>query len=171
VADGYLSPNKVTLRYYVNNVHTNDYVLELKGELWDRKPQTYELPQLQEGRVEVDVELDDKVSIPPESICTLTINYENAQNLYEKGVLIYFSTDLYSRTTIGRFVYYDQYVHFISGANRISYIEKAGPPNWSIIIDAPSPKKITPEGNFYFPYDDSDWKEKNKWVVVSPAKT
>ena len=160
---GYPSPSRITLRHYVDDVPINEYILELKGELWSQVPQSYELPQLNEGMVEINVELKNGID---HSTGSLTINYEEARDLYEKGLLIYFNTAFHSNITIGNFVYYDQYVYFVSKKERISYFEKAGSSEWVPITNAPPLKKFVREGMGYSPYFGSGWQEKNKWVVM-----
>jgi hypothetical protein len=157
---GSLSTNRITLRHYVNGVHVSDYVLELKIGLRHQQPQSYDLPQLNEGMVEVNVEL---VNGMHKYNSSFTINYDKASNLYEKGLLIYTTDDYNSNTTIGDFIYYDRYIYFKSGEDETSYFEKAGSSEWSLITDAPQPKRFTRKemgySSLYY-----GWKE-NKWVV------
>lgn len=156
--------DRVTIRHYVNEVHINDYVLELKIGVRYQHSQSYELPQLNEGMIEVNLELMDRAD---RNDGTITINYDKASDLYEKGLLIYTTTDYKSNIAIGDFAYYDQYVYFISGKEKTSYFEKAGSSEWSLTTDSPKLKKFTREemgySTFYY-----GWKE-NEWEV-SPAK-
>ena len=155
--------NQIILRHYINGLHINDYVLELKIELWYQKPQTYMLPQLGEGMVEVKVDLKD--GIIHDNNRTITVNYAQASYLYEKGLLIYTTDDSNSKITIGDFVYRDQYIYFITGKERQSCIEKAGSTEWSIITDAPQPKKFTREGmgysSLYYGWKENVWEMRN----------
>ena len=161
VGYGYPHPQKITLRHYIDGEHMNDYVLELKKGLRLQLPQTYGLPRFKTGEIEMIVELENGID---GSVASLKINYETANNLYEKGILVYFYTDLQSFTT-NEEGSYNQYIHFISGGERISYLEEAGSPDWTIVMDAPPPKKFTPAETGYVPID-SNWKEENKWEII-----
>lgn len=151
---GYPNPKRITLRHYVDGEHINDYVLELKEGLRYQMPQSYGLPELKKGMVEVVVELENRVDGSDGSI---KVNYEKANNLYKMGLLLYFDTD------------YNQYVHFVSGNERIVYFEKDDSPDWSLIMDTPPPKRFTPAGMEYAPLFDSNWKEENNWYIL-PVK-
>ena len=85
--------------------------------------------------------------------------------MYEKWLLIYTTTDFESNITIGDFVYYNQYVYFISMKERTSYFEKAGSSEWSIVTDAPLLKRFTLRTNEYSSIYYG-WKE-NEWVATT----
>ena len=154
----YLIMNRVTLSHYVDGKHRNDYVLELKTGSGTQKPQSYELPELKEGMVKVTVDLEEGGN--------LITNYVHASNLYEKGLLIWLTTDKGSNITIDGSVYYDQYVCFLSGKERISFCEKAGSTEWSVVMDAPRPKRVNKKSTTYTIFY-TGWKEKNKWEMFS----
>ena len=159
---GYIIPRNIILKHYVNNEQINDYMLELNAALLHQMPQSYGLPKFENGKIEVIVELENGLD---GSIANLKMNYKNANELYEKGLLLYFQTDFSSSVNINDSIYKNQYIHFISGGERISYLEEAGSPDWTIVMDAPPPKKFTPTGIGYV-YIDSNWKEENKWEII-----
>lgn len=156
----YARLNRITMRHYVNDVVVNEYVLDLKIDLRDQQPQKYKLPELNDGRVEISVELEDGVTPGNNSI--LTLNYDQASDLYNRGLLIYLATDFASHTEIDGFAYYDQYAYFISGQEGTYYAEEAGDSEWLIATDAPLPKKITREDMGFSPHHNDLWKE-NEW--------
>ena len=163
---GYPRLNRITMRRYVNDVPINDYTLDLKIDLRIQQPQKYKLPKVNEGSVEINIELEDGVI--HENSNVLTINYAQASDLYNQGLLVFLTTDYASIAYIGGFVYYDQYVYFISGEERTYYYQKAGSSEWSLITDAPQLKRFTREEMGYSPHRYGLWKE-NEWVM-SPAK-
>lgn len=155
VCCGYTDPERITLRHYVDDVCINNYILEFKVLADDQHAQFYQLPKLSEGRVTVTVEIsDDNFFI---------VNYEEARNLYKNGLLLYTSTDTGSNVTINGLVYYDEYVYFISGKNKISYM-KTRDKNWLPVKDTPHINVFQKKEKFYM-VDDYKWKE-NKWDVV-----
>lgn len=153
--------HQITMTHYVNDAPINDYILELKIELRNQQPHKYTLPKVNEGRVVINVELMNTLD---ENIGNLTINYDEVSDLHEKGLLIYTATNYKSSTYIGDFVYYDQYVYFVSGQETRYYFEKAGTSEWSIITDAPQLKRFTREERGYSPHRYGLWEE-NEWVV------
>lgn len=154
-------PKRIILRNYVADKLINDYELELKESLHYQLPQSYQLPKLKDGTIEVLVEFyNDGVD------SVLKINYKNANVLYKSGLLLYFYTDFFSNTTPDDSFSHGSYVYFISGNERISYGAKSGFSNWVPMINAPSPKRFTRVGMEYAPLFDSNWKEENKWKVV-----
>ena len=152
---------QVTLKHYVNDVHINDYLLELKVELRNQLPHKYKLPQLTEGSVEVDMKSSENFHI--------TTIYPTAQDLYDNGLLIYSTQDGSSHITIDGYVCYDQYVYFRSGKNKTCFCEKAGDKEWVSITNYPKPKKIVRKDVGYSPLYYG-WKE-NDWVVLPVDNT
>lgn len=157
VSYGALSIKKVVIRHFIDREHISDYILELKIGLRHQQPQTYDLPKVSEGSIEVIIEMKDKDS----SILNCSIDKE----MYENGLLIYLTEDYNSLIVIDDFVYYDQYVYFVSGKERLSYVRKAGNSKWMITTEAPSLKGVTYEskGMGYTPVY-KEWKT-NEWSV------
>ena len=160
---GYPRPKKIIMRHYVNDVAVNEYVLELKRDLRSQQPQKYKLPEVSDGRAEINVEMEDGVTY--NNNITLTLNCDSARDLYDRGLLIYLATDYASGTEINGYVYYDQYAYFISGQEKIYYAEKAGDSNWQRITDAPQLKKFTQAETGYSPHPNDLWKE-NGWKKI-----
>lgn len=156
VQNGYPDINRITMEHYVNDVLLNDYVLDLKTGL-SYQPQKYLLPKVKEGKVKINVELENGLVSGDNS--TLTINY-HVSDLYNKGLLIYVTTDWQFATSINGCAYYNQYVDFVSGKKRTSYFEKAGDSEWLLTTDAPKLKRFRHIGIDYF--RDYRWKE-NGW--------
>lgn len=154
------SIERVVMNHYVNDELINKYELEFKIGVFNQTAQKYTLPEVNEGRVEFNVEIAD--GIVPGNDSILTLNYRT-EDLHKKGLLIYSETVDNSTITINGSVYVSQYVNFISGKERIVYFEKAGESQWSVVSDAPKPKKIVGEEMGYSPMYYG-WKEANKWV-------
>ena len=149
-SDGYISPSRITIKHYVNNIHVCDYTLDLSIELRHQTFQKYKLPQLNEGRVEVCIELVGEQGY-------IKTNFIKAKVLYEKGILIYFSSD---NRDINRYVY------FISGRNKNIYYNKYdenGVFKWFPVQKAPNPRKIIRK-EISYSYGSYGWEE-NSWVI------
>lgn len=159
VSCGSASMKKITMKHYVNDELINAYMLELKVGVHNQTSQKYKLPEVNEGRVEFYVEIAD--GMVGKSII-LTSHYKS-EDVYKKGLLIYSDAIDDSTIEINGLVYKDQYADFISGKERITYFEKAGELQWSLITDAPKPKKFVREEMGYSPMYYG-WKEANKWV-------
>lgn len=166
VRNGYPNPYRITLRTYVNNKCSNEYILDLKYGLYNNQPQKYKLPKVDGERVDVIIELEDGVIHDNNNI--ITIIYDNVEELYNKGLLIYLATDYTTNTYIGDFVYYDQYIHLVSGKGKKYYFEKAGFSEWYSTNKAPQPRKIVKKGMEYVPFYYK-WKE-NVWITLTPEK-
>lgn len=159
----YSEIHKITLSHYVNDVLINDYELKLDVALSLQKPQSYNLPDLTDGKIIVSVELEDGATSSGNR--TITAEYDNANDFYKNGLLIYLSQGK-SYMTINRFVYPEQYVYFISGKNRKYFHEKAGTTEWVSESEAPKPKMFTRKDPMMIYSDyDYNWKE-NKWSVI-----
>lgn len=156
--------NKVKLSHYINGVHIDDYVLDLKVAVRHQMPQHHELPQLNEGTVEVSIEAKDSND---GHYFSIKIPRKDVNDLYKKGLLIYLMDDSDTSITINGFVWHDQYVYFISGDDKICYYEKGNTSEWSLVTDTYPPiftkEEITYSRAYY------GWKE-NKWAVL-PAKS
>lgn len=159
---GFPDINQITLKYFADDELIDEYVLVLNVGGSVQTTQKYALPEVKEGRVEVNVDLEDGIVTGSRSV--LTVNY-STEELYKKGLLIYVTTDYGSAIEINGFVYQDQYIDFISGKKRTTYLEKAGKQQWSIVQDAPKLKKIQREQMGYF-VDDGRWKKENYWMAL-----
>ena len=157
-------PNRIVMLHFIDDTLVNEYVLDLEIGLRNQQPQKYTLPEVNEGRVEMIVELEDGVI--DENKKLLTVNYKQASDLYNDGLLLYLITDYASYTNIGDFVYYNQYVHFISGEERKTYFEKGGNTEWTLKSDTPLPKRFVRKDLEYTPLDYT-WKE-NEWKINTP---
>ena len=163
-------PNKpvIILRHYINGLHICDYTLSIENGVHVFEPQVYDLPELVEGTVEIIVELGDNAYVKSgnKANSNFTIYCTNASDLYRKGLLVYLTpidSEIYfSVENIG---FYNRYVYFVSGDNKICYFNSACNPEWSIIMNAPPLIRISPRedpsGSMYWP---SGW-EANVWVV------
>jgi len=147
--NGDYSVEQITLRHYINDVHITDHVLELKQHLQYQTSQRYKLPQLNEGRVEVHLEFGGLTG-------NLIVSYEDAKDLYEKGLLVYLTNHN---------VIYDRYVYLISKDDRTCYFQDASLLAWSIAKDAPQDLAwITRKDDMIY-FAPNNWKRENKWVV------
>lgn len=153
----YLCPNKITLKHYINDIHISDYVLDLKNGMGVQQTQSYKLPYLKEGKVEVSVELEDDLN------SNITITYSQAQDLYEKGLLIYFTDNSSEYSIVDGKSIYNRYVYFVSKNTQICYFREAYSSRWEIIDAAPPLKRFALEQMGYFP-NSYEWKE-NEWIV------
>ncbi len=152
---GYFYLNKVTLEEFDDDMKTGEHILELTRGLYHQMPQEYKLPKLHEGqlKVKLDTEYGD----------SYIEYYTDSDEVYKRGLLIYFVTDYYSNIEIDGTVYYDNYLYFISGRNKVCYYQKAGEEKWKITTDGPKLKKIMKQWEHYSPLADDGHKE-NKWV-------
>ena len=159
------SIRKITVKYVTEDNVVKRYVLKLNISLASQIPQEYELPLIEGERVELSVDFEDGVLADNDKV--LTVIYDNADVIYNSGMLIYSAGDLEEKITIDRLIYYNQYIHFVSGNKKISYIEPAGESEWEEKKDLPKPKSKTPiYKNSYFPNHDYRWKEENKWELI-----
>ncbi len=146
-----LGPSKIILRHHINDIHICDYTLDLKIGLWHQTFQKYKLPKFDKGWIEVCVELENNNGY-------INARFENAKELYEKGLLIYFRGNNYS---------VDRYVYCKSGKNNLYFHKKEGVFDWGPTADTSGLKKIVKQeigySNFYY-----GWKEENKWVKTKP---
>lgn len=142
---GYVSPSRIILRHYINDVHICDYTLDLKVELRHQTVQHYELPQLDNGWVEVCVELKNNKG-------NINTRFDHVKDLYERGLLIYYGSDLSD---------IDRYVHFISGENKTCFHNKNGVFDWEFGNDESKIIKYSRQEISYSP-GYYGWKE-NRW--------
>ncbi|MDR1689641.1 MAG: hypothetical protein LBS21_13680 [Clostridiales bacterium] len=150
----------VTLRHYVDEKQVADYILEIKDGIYTQEPQFYELPELNEGVIEVIFESSKSENL------NFTIDFRQTKDFYEKGLLIYFDSDFKSDYAIdrGESSEYDRYIHFVSGKNKAGYINKAGSSEWVVASSSPRLRKIPQDERPYWP-EYSGWKE-NKWIKI-----
>ncbi len=165
VTYAYLSIHQVKMKYYVNEAFISEYVLELKNGIRNRQPQKYRLPKLVDGRVEVIVEFHNGINHENDS--AIMINYELANDFYNRGLLVFLATDDASRTYsyLDGLVHYNDYTYFISGNERIYYSRKSGSKEWVIVTEAPELKRVTRIDRGYSPLPYGVW-EKNEWVEL-----
>ena len=150
--------NRVILRHYVNDVPIADYGLEINVRLERQVPHQYELPQLDEGKVEIFVEFDTIKE-------KLIANYENVGDVYKKGLLIYLESFDAKYAVVDGELIGDRYVYFVSGAKRVCYLREAYVQEWSIMPDAPKLKWIIRTDEISYSSFYNGWKEENKWVI------
>ncbi len=140
----------ITLKHYVNGLRVSDYILNIKNGVHVQEPQSYELPNLDNGIVEVNINLGDEMN------SNFTLTYDNAEELYEKGLLIYLAD--YNDNN-------DLLAYLVSGKETTCYNRAPDySAKWVIKAEMPSPK--------FFPHKEytayvsiySGWKD-NKWVV------
>ncbi len=141
-------PNKpvITLKQYVNGSHICNYTLEIKAGVFIQEPQWYELPKLNNGQVEIDVKFGDEMS------SGITLIYDDAQDFYQEGVLIYFAN------------FSIPHVYFVSGKETTCYSRATDTEEWTNVTDFPSLKAIPADEGIGWVTVYSGWKE-NKWVV------
>lgn len=159
IETGYPSLKRIIVRHYMNNLHIDDYVLDLKIGIRNQKLQKYVLPEISEGEIEIIAVLEDGVTY--ENDCELAVKYDDIIELKNKGLLVYLLTDFKSGIYIGDFIYYDQFVCFISGEKKTVFVEKAGSSEWEYITEIPLLKKFVRKTAEYSPIYYG-WKE-NKW--------
>lgn len=141
-------PNKpaITLKCYENGLLIGDYFLEVKKGVYDQEPQSYKLPELDNGTVEVNVELGDNLN------SSFTLMYDDAEALYQRGLLIYLAN------------FDTPHVYFVSGNETTCYNKATDSGEFTIETDFPSLKAIPAKENPGFVAIYSGWKD-NKWVV------
>lgn len=139
----------VTIRHIVYGQYVDDSILQIENGIHCEEPQSYELPKLDDGYVEVTLKL-----IKDSNYC-FTLPTCTAQDFYRKGLLIYLAE-------------YDgisaQYVYLISGDDMTCYKRETRSGQWSVDSNVPAPKAI-PHKNFTaYTAVYSGWKE-NKWMT------
>lgn len=151
----------ITLRHYVDGMHVCDYTLTIENGVHIEEPQSYALPKIDKGRVEVNINLQDENG-------NFTIIYNQADDFYKKGLLIYLtegktdsSSVIYSDTVC------DRYVYLVSGEKKICYFKGRDSSEWSIIMDPLSLKGIKIKELSPAIIDSPPKWEKNEWVVMS----
>lgn len=148
----------ITLRHTTGDHHSAKYTLTIENGIRIQEPQFYQLPKLDDGTIEVDLEF---IGVEAASF---TMVYNKASDFYENGLLIYLDTDFNSQFIWDKdnYVYHDRYVHFISGDNRVCYFKKAGSSEWTIVTSSPRLRMIPRYEQPYLVWD-SKWRD-NKWV-------
>jgi hypothetical protein len=140
--------------------HIVDYTLTIVNGVHIQDPQRYKLPELKGGRVEVYVKLESSKYTNG----VFTIAYDNASDLYEKGLLIYFDGDGQSAIVIDHLSYYGNSIYLVSGDKKIGYTLGALAEEWTRIADLPQLNKFQRNQPQPFFVWDSKWRE-NEWVV------
>lgn len=158
VLDGNPFPKQVVLTEFTNDTYVGEYILELKKGVYNQKPQKYELPKLNDGQLQVKLDTKNDGSF--------TVDYINSDELYERGLLIYIMADFHSTNAMdGSGSYCNRYIYFVSGEDTICYSKKEGEAEWSIITDAPKPRKFTKAEMGYSPFA-LDGQKENEWVYI-----
>lgn len=147
---GYSNKPVITIKHYVNSIHICDYILEIKTGIHIQEPQSYELPELDNGVVEISVEFDDEIN------SSFTLTYD-AEDFYQRGILIY--TDLGNHYNNN-----NQFVCFVSGKETVCYSRATDYDEFTIETGLPSLKAIPAKENPGFVSIYSGWKE-NEWVI------
>ena len=157
---GYIQPNRpvITLKHYIDSQHVADYVLTIEHGIRPQEPQTYSLPQIKEGAVEVNVEIGDSLNRS-----TLT-TYYHANDLYNRGLLIYLNTDFSDYSVVDGKVVREQYIILVSGKDTRSYVNEIYSLGWSLMTSNPKLERIPLDVTPYL-VTYSRWKE-NEWVVT-----
>ena len=151
----------VTVRHYIAGIRSTDYIPTLENGISNLEKQQYLLPNIDSGTVEVVIELGDSQD------SSFSITYDQASELYERGLLIHLTDNNSRNITVGNIVYYDSYVYFVSGNMNTYYFKEANTSEWLSVNDAPPLSRIhrkerPPADVVYY----SGWKE-NEWRVVN----
>lgn len=154
----------ITLKHYVDGEHTVDYTLTIVNGVHIQDPQKYRLPELGEGRVDVYVKLELESESSKDVPGSFQMTYDNASDLYEKGLLIYFDGDGKSAVVIDRLSYYGKSIYLVSGEEKLCYTLGALSAEWTRITEAPPLNRFQRNQPQPFFVWDSKWKE-NEWVV------
>lgn len=85
--------------------------------------------------------------------------YDDAQELYEDGLLIYTTSDFDTTIEIDGVVDYDRYICFKSGRAQKTFVDKAGSLGFVAVDSSPKLKMIQKEWKGYsrVPYDENKW--------------
>lgn len=148
----------ITLMHYVDGLHIADYVLVIENGLHIQEPQSYELPKMTTGTVEVNIDLGDRAN------SSLAVCYDEASELYNKGLLIYLTPNDSDYSIVDGVEIYDRYVYFVSGEKETCYLKESNAEKWSLISDPPSLKKFKRNEPAPHVVNYCGWKE-NKWIV------
>jgi len=144
---GGFSPNEplVTLSQVLYNNNAITHTLEIKNGVHQLEPQSYNLPNLHEGVVTVDILWGDIID------SSFTLIYDDAIMLYNHGLLIYLA-------------YFDDfYIYFISGSNIISYSRQIESNEWIHNTNPPRPRKIPQDDESGRIVPRTGW-ERNYWI-------
>ena len=157
------NPNKpvITLSHYEDGVHIADYTLTIETGVHILEPQSYELPEIITGSLELNVKLKSNI------YADFTITFDSAEELYENGLLIYLTDNDSEYAVVGGIGRYDRYVYFISGEDEMCYFRGRYASEWECITDAPAPKRLKREPPMPYVTNYCGWKE-NEWVVTYP---
>lgn len=145
----------VTLSNYIDGQHVADHVLTVKNGLHVQEPQRYRLPTLDQGTIILSFELGDNIN------SSFILTYDDARRLYRNGLLIYIYGENYSFCIDERVHFYDSYIHFISGRERVYYFREAHSHEWQESMNISRIKRFSrydPKLSWY-----SGWRE-NEWI-------
>jgi len=148
----------ITLKQYIDELHIVEYTLEIKNGVHIQEPQSYELPELHSGTVEINCALGDSEN------SSFTISYNEASNFYQEGLLIYITDNMSEYVMVDGIEYYDKYIYFVSGKEETCYYKSAYSPEWLIITDAPPLKGLKRNEPAPYIVNYCGWRE-NRWVV------
>jgi len=168
VLHGGFHPNSptVTFRHYEEGQYISSYVLVIENGIRIQEPQTYRLPELADGTVEVTINLGEDVN------SSISIANLHARDLYEAGLLIYLYTNFNDCIIIDGVYFCNRYIHFItgryrttfflSGEDRANYLRNGHSLEWSIVTNAPRLRRL-PDYTAPFLVQYSGWRE-NEWT-------
>jgi hypothetical protein len=155
--DYYIKPI-IILKHYVDGLHIRDYTLTIDNGVHLENPQSYKLPQIDNGTVEVNIVLGDNSG-------NFTITYDQAADLHKKGLLIYLNEGNGNTSVVYDETILDRYVYLVSGENKVCYFKGIDSSEWSILMDAPQLNGIKVKELFPAITDFSPIWKKNEWVV------
>ncbi|MCD8180677.1 MAG: hypothetical protein LUF26_04275 [Firmicutes bacterium] len=156
----------ITLKHYVNDVHINDYVLDIKDGIHRQEIQTYDLPQLDEGSVDLTITFDERIDSESNvgDVSSITAHYSQAQDLYRNGLLIYYTDNDSEHSMVDRKELYEQYVYLVSGTDKKCYTKETISDEWLTLTDAPAMKIICAKEPAPYIVGYPYWKD-NEWVI------
>lgn len=142
---------KITLTYCADDGSTDSYILDLIVEPRYQIPQEYEIPREESESLKLIVDCSYGESF--------SIECDDAQELYEDGLLIYTTSDLDTTIEIDGVVDYDRYICFKSGRAQKTFVDKAGSLGFVAVDSSPKLKMIQKEWKGYsrVPYDENKW--------------
>ena len=156
---GFFHPTRpvITIKHSLEGQHIADYMLTIENGLRIQEPQVYPMPRLEDGTVELAVEIGDNID------SRFALVFDNASDFFKNGLLIYLFLGEDTSIKFEGEKSYDRYVTFVSGKKKICFYKKADSHDWTIIDDSPRLKKL-PRNELWL-YWYSGWKE-NEWVVT-----
>lgn len=156
---GAVTPKNISIKQYIGDKYICTYVLEIEHGLYNQTTQHYELPQIKEGTIDVEVEIDGY----PQDNFVLVNRYSNAYEVYKNGLLIYFSTEYFDDSEQDKPSSKDR-ICFISGDDKYLYYRESHTSVWIHNNEIPPLKKYQKKDKIaYVPPWSYEWKT-NKWI-------